>query len=289
MSGVLKLLFFVILLNFLSCNKYYSSKYNYLKYDSLIIETQLSGESIVFADLTKDLLNQKRINNNWSRISSKKSIPYFRLKNNSGKIKGDFIHNAERYLIVQINNGKLYKWKYNTTSPKSLPCHLAMLSAIKDAKLYIGKNIWLNEIYSDNNFINNSEKRFKKFDKVMVLGTKVFQNSITDMPVWLEIDTNYDSNAFIRYNGKFKIELRQNNYYNENPLKKEWPKSIIKNLRNNKIQYGMSYEQVRVAIGNPVIINNTSSIHGVSQQWIYVKNLGEKQYLLFENGKLVSI
>ena len=284
MSGVLKLLFFVILLNFLSCNKYYS-----LNYNSLIIETQLSGESIVFADLTKDLLNQKRINNNWSRISGKKSIPYFRLKNNSGKIKGDFIHNAERYLIVQINNGKLYKWKYNNTTTRSLPCHLAMLSAIKDAKLYIGKNIWLNEIYSDSNFINNSEKRFKKFDKVMVLGTRVFQNSITYMPIWLEIDTNYDSNAFIRYNGKFKIELRQNNYYNENPLKKEWPKSIIKSLRNNKIEYGMSYEQVRVSIGNPVIINNTSSIHGVSQQWVYGKNLDEKQYLLFENGKLVSM
>jgi hypothetical protein len=51
----------------------------------------------------------------------------------------------------------------------------------------------------------------------------------------------------------------------------------------------MSFEQVRVSIGNPEIINNTSSVNGVSQQWIYGKNLDEKKYLLFKNGKLVSM
>jgi hypothetical protein len=216
-------------------------------------------------------------------------MPYFRLKNNSGKIKGDFIHNAERYLIVQTNNGNLFKWKYNPMVSRSLPSHLATLSAIEEAKLFIGKNIWLNEINSDSIFINNSEKRFKKFDKVMVLGIRVFQNSKTDMPIWLEIDTNIEHNAFIRYNGKFKTELRQNNYYKENPLKKEWSNTIIENLKKKKIEYGMSFEQVRVSIGNPEIVNNTSSANGVSQQWVYGKNLDEKKYLLFKNGKLVSM
>ena len=284
MPMVLKLLFSVMFLNLFSC-----IKYNSLNNKLLIIETQFSGDSVVFSDLSKDLLNQKIINKNWSRINSKKSMPYFRLKNNSGKIKGDFIHNAERYLIVETNNGNLFKWKYNPKALKSLPSHLAKLSAIKDAKLFIGKNIWLNEIHSDSIFINKSEKRFKKFDKVMVLGIRVFQNSKTDMPVWLEIDTNNEHNAFIRYNGKFKTELRQNNYYNQNPFKEEWSKTDIENLKKKKIEYGMSFEQVRVSIGNPEMINNTSSVNGVSQQWVYGKNLDEKKYLLFKNGKLVSM
>lgn len=284
MLKVPKLSFLVISLTLFSC-----IKYNSLNIKSSIIETQFSGDRVVFADLSKDLLNQEILNKNWSRINSEKSMPYFRLKNNSGKIKGDFIHNAERYLIVQTNNGNLFKWKYNPSDTRSLPSHLATLSAIEEAKLFIGKNIWLNEIHSDSIFINNSEKRFKKFDKVIVLGIRVFQNSKTDMPIWLEIDTNIEHNAFIRYNGKFKTELRQNNYYKENPLKKEWSKTIIENLKKKKIEYGMSFEQVRVSIGNPEIVNNTSSANGVSQQWVYGKNLDEKKYLLFKNGKLVSM
>ena len=284
MLEVPKLSFLVISLTLFSC-----IKYNSLNIKSSIIETQFSGDRVVFADLSKDLLNQEILNKNWSRINSEKSMPYFRLKNNSGKIKGDFIYNSERYLIVQTNNGNLFKWKYNPSDTRSLPSHLATLSAIEEAKLFIGKNIWLNEIHSDSIFINNSEKRFKKFDKVIVLGIRVFQNSKTDMPIWLEIDTNIEHNAFIRYNGKFKTELRQNNYYKENPLKKEWSNTIIENLKKKMIEYGMSFEQVRVSIGNPEIVNNTSSANGVSQQWVYGKNLDEKKYLLFKNGKLVSM
>ena len=46
---------------------------------------------------------------------------------------------------------------------------------------------------------------------------------------------------------------------------------ILKNIIKGEIDYNMSFEQVRAAIGNPDIINNTSSRHGVSQQWIYGK------------------
>ena len=51
----------------------------------------------------------------------------------------------------------------------------------------------------------------------------------------------------------------------------------------------MNESQVRVSIGNPNIINNTSSRHSVSEQWIYGNNIGNKKYLLFEYGKLVSM
>ena len=51
----------------------------------------------------------------------------------------------------------------------------------------------------------------------------------------------------------------------------------------------MSEEQVRVSIGNPDVINNTSSRHGLSKQWIYGNEIGKKKYLLFEYGKLTSM
>ena len=51
----------------------------------------------------------------------------------------------------------------------------------------------------------------------------------------------------------------------------------------------MSDEQVRVAIGNPDVINNTSSRHSVSEQWIYGNVVVKKKYLSFEYGKLISM
>ena len=51
----------------------------------------------------------------------------------------------------------------------------------------------------------------------------------------------------------------------------------------------MNADQVRVSIGNPDVINNTSSRHSVSAQWIYGNTIGEKKYLLFEYGKLVKL
>ena len=49
-----------------------------------------------------------------------------------------------------------------------------------------------------------------------------------------------------------------------------WANKILKNIIKGEIDYN-EFEQVRAAIGNPDIINNTSSRHGVSQQWIYGK------------------
>ena len=130
---------------------------------------------------------------------------------------------------------------------------------------------------------------FKKFQKVNVSGVKIYQNSIVDCPIWLEIDLKNDFNSYIRYNGKFKIHSRQNNYFIKNPIKKSWDQTIIEKIMEGKIEHGMNHEQVRASIGNPDIINNTSSRHGVSQQWVYGKNISYKRYLVFENGRLSSM
>ena len=57
MLKVPKLSFLVISLTLFSC-----IKYNSLNIKSLIIETQFSGDHVVFADLSKDLLNKEILN-----------------------------------------------------------------------------------------------------------------------------------------------------------------------------------------------------------------------------------
>ena len=141
-----------------------------------------------------------------------------------------------------------------------MPTHIAFLEDVKNAKELIGKDIWLNDIFSDSIFMTQSRSSFKKFQKVNV-----------------------------GYNGKFRFVSRQNNYFIENPIRRSWDKNSIKNVMEGKIEYGMNSEQVRASMGNPDIINNTSSRHGVSEQWIYGKNIFSKRYLVFENGILSSM
>ena len=284
MFGLKKIVTIILISSFqMSC-----FNFDFLKKDVMIKENQWSNKSIVFSDLSKELSKQKIINNNWSRLNSSRHIPYFKLKNNKGKILGDYFSTIEKYLVVKLDNGKKYKWNYNKAKITSLPTHLALVEDIENAKKYIGKNIWLNELHNDSIFINNSEMIFKKFEKVKIIGVKIFQNSVVDNPIWLEIYTDDEYSAFIRYNGEFKLQARQNNYYDKNPFKENWDKAIIQKIKKGKIDYGMDIDQVRLSIGNPVLINNTSSRHGVSQQWVFGDHIDEKRYLLFKNGKLVS-
>tara|TARA_X000000950_G_scaffold133738_1_gene166640 strand:- start:5493 stop:6350 length:858 start_codon:yes stop_codon:yes gene_type:complete len=255
----------------------------------IINENQWTDKNFIFSDLSKELFKQKKINENWSNFDSDKRIPYFKLKNSRGKILGDHIKDNEKFLVINLENNKKYKWKYNHAKKNLLPSHIAVFEDVENAKKLIGKNIWLNNIVSDTIFMGQLGSSFKKFQKVNVIGVKIYQNSIVDCPIWLEIDLKNDFNSYIRYNGKFKIHSRQNNYFIKDPIKKSWDQTSIEKIMEGKIEYGMNHEQVRASIGNPDIINNTSSRHGVSEQWIYGKNLSNKRYLIFENGRLSSM
>tara|TARA_A100001015_G_C14955426_1_gene698574 strand:+ start:306 stop:1163 length:858 start_codon:yes stop_codon:yes gene_type:complete len=255
----------------------------------IINENQWTDKNFIFSDLSKELFKQKKINENWSNFDSDKKIPYFKLKNSRGKILGDHIKDNEKFLVINLENNKKYKWKYNHAKKNLLPSHIAVFEDVENAKKLIGKNIWLNNIVSDTIFMGQLGSSFKKFQKVNVIGVKIYQNSIVDCPIWLEIDLKNDFNSYIRYNGKFKIHSRQNNYFIKDPIKKSWDQTSIEKIMEGKIEYGMNHEQVRASIGNPDIINNTSSRHGVSEQWIYGKNLSNKRYLIFENGRLSSM
>lgn len=267
-----------------SCISFHS-----LSKEVIINENQWTDKNFIFSDVSKELFKQKKINENWSSFDSDKRIPYFKLKNSRGKILGDHIKNNEKFLVINLENNKKYKWKYNHAKKNLLPSHIAVFEDVENAKKLIGKNIWLNNIVSDTIFMGQLGSSFKKFQKVNVIGVKIYQNSIVDCPIWLEIDLKNDFNSYIRYNGKFKIHSRQNNYFIKNPIKKSWDQTSIEKIMEGKIEYGMNHEQVRASIGNPDIINNTSSRHGVSEQWIYGKNLSNKRYLIFENGRLSSM
>ena len=267
-----------------SCISFHS-----LSKEVIINENQWTDKNFIFSDVSKELFKQKKINENWSSFYSDKRIPYFKLKNSRGKILGDHIKNNEKFLVINLENNKKYKWKYNHAKKNLLPSHIAVFEDVENAKKLIGKSIWLNNIVSDTIFMGQLGSSFKKFQKVNVIGVKIYQNSIVDCPIWLEIDLKNDFNSYIRYNGKFKIHSRQNNYFIKNPIKKSWDQTSIEKIMEGKIEYGMNHEQVRASIGNPDIINNTSSRHGVSEQWIYGKNLSNKRYLIFENGRLSSM
>ena len=267
-----------------SCINFHS-----LSREIIINENQWTDKNFIFSDVSKELFKQKKINENWSSFDSDKRIPYFKLKNSRGKILGDHIKDNEKFLVINLENNKKYKWKYNHAKKNLLPSHIAVFEDVENAKKLIGKNIWLNNIVSDTIFMGQLGSSFKKFQKVNVIGVKIYQNSIVDCPIWLEIDLKNDFNSYIRYNGKFKIHSRQNNYFIKNPIKKSWDQTSIEKIMEGKIEYGMNHEQVRASIGNPDIINNTSSRHGVSEQWIYGKNLSNKRYLIFENGRLSSM
>ena len=267
-----------------SCISFHS-----LSKEVIINENQWTDKNFIFSDVSKELFKQKKINENWSSFESDKRIPYFKLKNSRGKILGDHVKDNEKFLVINLENNKKYKWKYDHAKKNLLPSHIAVFEDVENAKKLIGKNIWLNNIVSDTIFMGQLGSSFKKFQKVNVSGVKIYQNSIVDCPIWLEIDLKNDFNSYIRYNGKFKIHSRQNNYFIKNPIKKSWDQTSIEKIMEGKIEYGMNHEQVRASIGNPDIINNTSSRHGVSEQWIYGKNLSNKRYLIFENGRLSSM
>ena len=267
-----------------SCISFHS-----LSREIIINENQWTDKNFIFSDVSKELFKQKKINENWSNFDSDKRIPYFKLKNSRGKILGDHVKDNEKFLVINLENNKKYKWKYDYTKKSLLPSHIALDEDVENAKKLIGKNIWLNNIVSDTIFMGQLGSSFKKFQKVNVIGVKIYQNSIVDCPIWLEIDLKNDFNSYIRYNGKFKIHSRQNNYFIKNPIKKSWNQTSIEKIMEGKIEYGMNHEQVRASIGNPDIINNTSSRHGVSEQWIYGNNLSNKRYLIFENGRLSSM
>ena len=141
------------------------------EFDEYIIKNRWTGETVFFSDVNSQILKQKYINRGWSKINKDKSVPYFKLKNHKGVVLGNYFINQKEYLIVQLKNGKKYKWEKNhlQIDDKALPNHLCRLKILNDAKEMIGKHIWLNNVTADTIFINNTGLVFNRFKKVKII------------------------------------------------------------------------------------------------------------------------
>ena len=106
------------------------------------------------------------------------------------------------------------------------------------------------------------------------------------MPLWLLLKALEVIEAYLRYDRSFNNIGYQDHYFVEDPLSEEWDKKTISLIRSGQSILGMTKRQVRISIGNPEIINHTSSRHGISEQWVYKFENSKKRFYQFEGGKL---
>ena len=97
-------------------------------------ENHWTDKAFVFSEISKKLTKQKKINENWSSFDSNRRIPYFKLKNSRGKILGDYVLDNEKFLVINLENNKKYKWKYDYTKENLLPSHIAVFDDVENAK-----------------------------------------------------------------------------------------------------------------------------------------------------------
>ena len=252
---------------------------------------EFSGLRVVFADLEDSYQRSKNFNKIWSKIHKNRYRPYFRFAGKSYIIDGTLNKYKQGFLILKDENGNQFKMELNEEEiqQKILPSYLLTEDIEKKAQGMIGKTIWLNNTLDPKSFFNLSDSRFNRFDQVLVLDTFPYQNSNSDYPVWLKVESKLKGIGFVRYNGHEGRVGVQDHYYVSDPLPRSWGKQMVKKILNKKVEVGMKDRQVRISIGNPSFVNTTSSRHGIGEQWVYLDQKGYKTYYQFENGKLTYI
>ena len=257
----------------------------------LVEQYELSGLRVVFSDLEDSYKRSKNFNKIWSKIHRNRYRAYFRFVGKSYVIDGILNKYKQAFLILKDENGNRFKMELNQEQiqQKILPSYLLTEEIEKKAQGMIGKTIWLNNTFDSKSFFNLYDSRFDRFDKVLVLDTFPYQNSNSDYPVWLKVESKIKGIGFVRYNGQEGRVGAQDHYYVSDPLPKSWGKNIVKKILNKKVEVGMKDRQVRISIGNPSFVNTTSSRHGIGEQWVYLDQKGNKTYYQFENGKLTYI
>ena len=277
-------LFLIIILFGYSCSFFNRPNFPVERYE-------FSGLRVVFADLEDSYKRSKNFNKIWSKIHKNRYRPYFRFAGKSYIIDGILNKYKKGFLILKDENGNQFKMELNQeeTQQKILPSYLLTEDIEKKAQDMIGEIIWLNNTLDPKSFFNLSDSRFNRFDQVLVIDTFPFQNSNSDYPVWLKVESKLKGIGFVRFNGNEGRVGIQDHYYISDPLPKSWSKQIVKKILNKKVEVGMKDRQVRISIGNPSSVNTTSSRHGIGEQWVYLDQKGNKTYYQFENGKLTYI
>ena len=284
MFQLLKYSIFSFIFIFLSCSYFQKKSFN-------IYPNSLSGRSIYFSKLEEKYKRENSFNKSWSKLTSNRYRPYHRFKNKKYTIQGTFYDFNESFIVIEDEKGRKFKKKIDSVNDSviSLPSYIFFEDSKIEAEKLIGKEIWLNDTKDEINFYTFSNYNFKRFEKVKVLETFDYQNSNYDFPIWLKVRSDKGEEAFVRFNKEEGKTGFKDHYYNTNPLPKNWNSSLKKSIILGIPKLGMTKKQVRVAIGNPNKVNITSSIHGISEQWIYKNQNGEKFFYQFDYETLTYI
>ena len=256
------------------------------------IETnQNTGKKIYFSEVDKNYKQTKNFSKIWSKLYSKRFRSYHKFLDNKFTIMGQSKISDKDFLIIRDKKNSLYKAKVklDDNGVFILPNYLFFEEDLKNAKKLIDKNIWLNYIDNINIFFSYSDYKFSRCSMVNVIGLINYQNGESYLPLWLKIKTKEGFEGFLRYSPSHDNVGFEDHYFIENPLPKKWGDKIINLILNGKIELGMNEKQLRISIGNPDIINKTSSRHGLSEQWIYLKDNSKNTFYQFEYGKLVYV
>tara|TARA_A100001037_G_scaffold306813_1_gene355997 strand:- start:9724 stop:10578 length:855 start_codon:yes stop_codon:yes gene_type:complete len=256
-----------------------------------ISPNQWTGKKIYFVDLDDDYKKTAAFNRVWSKLYAKRFHPYHRLQHKQFTIIGTYETWKNDYLIIQDGKGRLFKKLFNfqVGDKPNFPSYILFHDILDSANAMIGKTIWLNNTLDFKGFYSFADYEFKRFESVIVVDVHQYQNSNQDYPIWLKVKAKNGLEGFVRFNGKEGRIGIQDHYYTSDPLPREWEKKVIELIQNRKIKLGMTERQLRLAIGNPDELHHTSSRHGLSKQWVYGTNMGERTYYQFENGKLIFV
>ncbi len=286
-SGNYPLLYLLSLI----CSTTLTSCLFFSKQEIKITKNELSGKKIYLVELGPEYQKTKNFNKVWSKIYANKFYPYRKLLRREFEILGQSKIDGINYFIIQDNKNKLFKSELEIDSAGKIinPNYILLNEDYMKAKDLINGFIWLNFIDNEDTFLTKSENKFSRFNKVKVVDIMKFQNSDTKLPLWLLIEGIGGYQGYLRYDQSFNNVGYQDHYFVEDPLLEEWDKKTISFIRSGKSILGMTKEQVRISIGNPEIINHTSSRHGISEQWVYKFENSNKQFYQFEGGKLTFI
>lgn len=255
-----------------------------------IRETPLSGKLLTITRLDENYKKTKNFNKIWKNFSNDKFKPHFRLQNKTYKVVGTLKEYKNISIVIEDDRGKRFKKKISSDEIINWPSYVVFDEVLKEAENVIGDTIWLNSILDQEHFYTSSENNFLRFEPVKVKGITLIQNFDSDYPIWLEVESFKEpQKALIRYNSTEGKPGYIDHYFSTSPILNTTNKKFLSNIFNKKIEVGMSERECRISIGNPAIINNTASRHGIGKQYVYKKNNGKNIYYQFEYGKLVHI
>lgn len=223
------------------------------------------------------------------KIVVQKNTTLYKWDNKTHKLrKFNTIKKGSEYGVYTERDNKKYGKIYGLGNSKYVKktTSVKFMKPSKHMKETVGKErIWLRN--PDLKPITNSKGKYttelKHLQEAIIISTK--KDEILDE--WVYITIKVGQKYYVIECDPY---LKSNVYYKKNPFKTfKYSNSIWNLIKKEKIQLGMTKNQVRLSWGDPTDINSYGGSWGIMEQWIYGDVLnGGAVYLYFDNGKLES-